>query len=72
MTAQRMSIGHGRDQRLNRRPDSIDHHGVKRAHRSGTSTRSSVDGQHPASKPGHHDDRWMVNPKFERPIRAAS
>jgi hypothetical protein len=27
---------------------------------SGASTRSSDDGLHPASKPGHHDDRWMV------------
>jgi hypothetical protein len=25
-----------------------------------TSTLSSFDGSHPVSKPGHHDDRWMV------------
>src|SRR5215213_9103518 len=27
---------------------------------SGASTGSSIDGVHPASKPGHHDGRWMV------------
>jgi len=27
---------------------------------SETSTWSSVVGTHPASKPGHHHDRWMV------------
>ena len=38
---------------------------------TGTSTRSSVDGSHPASKPGHHDDRWMV-PQPPQPTLAFS
>jgi hypothetical protein len=42
--------------------------GVTALMMSGASTRSSDDGLHPASKPGHHDDRWMV---LLPPIRAS-
>jgi hypothetical protein len=41
-------------------PDGIDHFGFEGAHDDKASTWSSVDGSHPASEPGHHDDRWMV------------
>jgi len=35
----------------------------------GTSTLSLSDGSHPASKPGHHNDGWMVNsPPYRRAL----
>jgi hypothetical protein len=42
---------------------------------SDTSTVSSVDGQHPARKPGHHDGRWMVTPSralSTRPLKPST
>ena len=62
MAAERVPVDRRRDETLDRSPHGIDHLRLERAHCDETSTRSSVDGQHPESRPGYHDDRWMVTP----------
>jgi hypothetical protein len=71
MAAQRVGIdGHG-NQRLEGLPDGISHFGVERAHDDGDLHLVVVVGMHPASKPGHHHDRWMVliSALSARPLR---
>jgi hypothetical protein len=54
VTAQRVSSGHGRDQRFDRRPHRIYHFGFQRAHDEIASTRSSGLLVSPAIKRGQH------------------
>ena len=60
VTTQRMRPIWRREQRRHRRPDRIDHLGLKRAHDVGDLHSVVGSWVAPGMKPGHGDDRWMV------------
>jgi hypothetical protein len=49
-----------REQRLDRRPHGINHRRVECAHDVGDLATVVGFGDHPVSKPGQPNDRWMV------------
>ena len=72
VTAQRVRPIGRREQRLEGLPEDINHFPFERAHDDEEPPQVVGWWGAPASKPGHHDDRWMV-PALQRlpPIRAS-
>ena len=60
VTAQRMLVDHLGQQRFHRRPHGVKDFWFQRADDVGDLHLVVVAGQHPASQPGRHGDRWMV------------